>query len=51
MADTMRLGVWKKTFTTSLSWWKAKGGIGTYFCWSVGFWIMVFSPSITCCFN
>lgn len=23
----------------------------TYFCWSVGFWMMVFSPSITCCFS
>lgn len=23
----------------------------TYFCWSVGFWMIVFSPSIMCCFN
>lgn len=23
----------------------------TYFCWSVGFWMIVFSPSITCCFS
>lgn len=22
-----------------------------YLCWSVGFWIMVFSPSMTCCFS
>lgn len=23
----------------------------THFCWSVGFWMMVFSPSITCCLS
>lgn len=22
-----------------------------HFCWSVGFWMIVFSPSITCCFS
>lgn len=26
-------------------------GRRTHFCWSVGFWMMVFSPSITCCFS
>lgn len=23
----------------------------THFCWSVGFWMTVFSPSMTCCFS
>lgn len=23
----------------------------THFCWSVGFWMIVFSPSITCCLS
>lgn len=31
--------------------WSSNPRGDAHFCWSVGFWMIVFSPSITCCFS